>query len=89
MVFLKKGRQRQYHAYTRYFLLLLGFKIKLFALVKISGIKIFIKIESEIKKSDLINSVKGKEICRCYLLKDQLKFGKKPFATLPQGFLNI
>ena len=35
---LKKGRQRQYHTYTRYFLLSWGFKIKLFGLVKVGGI---------------------------------------------------
>ena len=38
MFFLKGVRQRQYPGYTRYFLLLSGFKIKLFPLVKIGGI---------------------------------------------------
>ena len=62
MFFLKKGRQRQYHAYTRYFLLLPRFKMKLFALVKVGGIEIFIKIELEIRIFDLINSVKEKNV---------------------------
>ena len=59
--FLLKSRQRQCHACTRYFLLLRGFEIKLFALVKIGGICSLIKIESEIRIFDLINSVKKKK----------------------------
>ena len=48
---LKKGKQRQYHAYTRYFLLL-GFT---------GAIYIFLKIKSEIRIFDLLNSVKEKK----------------------------
>ena len=73
---LKKGKQRQYHAYTRYFLLL-GFT---------GAIYIFLKIKSEIRIFDLINSVKEKKICKCDLLKEQMKFGKKSFEILPPGF---
>ena len=38
MVSLKKGRQRQHHAYTRYFLLLRGLKTKLFVLDNNGGV---------------------------------------------------
>ena len=50
------------------------------------GIYIFIKIKSEIRIFDLINSVKEKKICKCDLLKEQMKFGKKSFEILPPGF---
>ena len=83
---LKKGKQRQYHAYARYFSLLRGFRVKLFVLIKVGGIYIFIKIESEIRIFDLTNSVKEKIICKCDLLKEQMKFGKKSFEILPPGF---
>ena len=35
---MEKGSQRQYHVYPRYFLLLRGFEMKLFALIKLGGI---------------------------------------------------
>ena len=50
--------------------------MKLFTLVKRGGIKIFIKIELEVRIFDLTNSVK-------------MKFSKKGFATIPPDFLNI
>ena len=62
--------------------------MKLFTLIKIGGILIFIRIELEIRIFDLINSVKEKK-CKCHLLKNQMKFGKKGFATIPPDFLNI
>ena len=52
MLLLKKDKQRQYHAYVRYFSLLRGFRVKLFVLIKAGGIYIFIKIESEIRIFD-------------------------------------
>ena len=55
---------------------------------KIGGICSLIKIESEIRIFDLINSVK-KKICKCDLLKGQMKFGKISFEKLPPNFLNV
>ena len=58
----------QYHAYTRYFLLQRWFKIKLFALVKIGGIWIFVQklklnlIEFEIEI--LKKGIRNKDIWR-------------------------
>ena len=49
----------------------------------------FKKKESEIKIFDVINSAKKKNICKCHLLKDQMKYIRKSFPILPPEFLNI
>ena len=66
---LKKGKQRQYHAYTRYFLLL-GFT---------GAIYIFLKIKSEIRIFDLINSVKEKKNMQVRLVERTNEVWQKKF----------
>ena len=69
MLLLKKGKQRQYHAYTRYFLLL-GFT---------GAIYIFLKIKSEIRIFDLINSVKEKKNMQVRLVERTNEVWQKKF----------